>query len=104
MIAVLMVAFKNLRRDCIAYARRPPRASHRLQFAFCCIWVNRRCHCRVRRFAVNFSQNMGEKWPMDIVLGPGFGAELRGVTLTDVASDDAAYASARAAFEEHSVL
>ncbi len=42
---------------------------------------------------------------MDIVpLGPGFGAELRGVTLTDVASDDAAYASARAAFEEHSVL
>jgi len=24
MIAVLMVAFKNLRRDCIACARRPP--------------------------------------------------------------------------------
>src|ERR1700731_362629 len=42
---------------------------------------------------------------MDIVrLGPGFAAELRGVTLTDVASDDAAYAAARAAFEEHSVL
>src|SRR5512140_3046229 len=42
---------------------------------------------------------------MDIVpLGPGFAAELRGVTLVDVASDDAAYAAVRAAFEEHSVL
>jgi alpha-ketoglutarate-dependent 2,4-dichlorophenoxyacetate dioxygenase len=39
-----------------------------------------------------------------IPLGPGFGAELRGVTLADVASDDAAYAAVRAAFEEHSVL
>jgi hypothetical protein len=43
-----------------------------------------------------------EDLPMDIVpLGPGFAAELRGVTLTDIASDDAAYAAARAAFEEH---
>jgi alpha-ketoglutarate-dependent 2,4-dichlorophenoxyacetate dioxygenase len=42
---------------------------------------------------------------MDIVpLGPGFAAELRGVTLRDVAEDDAAYAAVRAAFEEHSVL
>jgi alpha-ketoglutarate-dependent 2,4-dichlorophenoxyacetate dioxygenase len=42
---------------------------------------------------------------MDVVpLGPGFGAELRGVMLADVASDDAAYAAVRAAFEEHSVL
>jgi alpha-ketoglutarate-dependent 2,4-dichlorophenoxyacetate dioxygenase len=42
---------------------------------------------------------------MDIVpLGPGFAAELRGVTLADIASDDAAYAVARNAFEEHSVL
>ena len=42
---------------------------------------------------------------MDVVpLGPGFAAELRGVTLADVASDDAVYAAARAAFEEHSVL
>jgi len=42
---------------------------------------------------------------MDIVpLGPGFAAELRGVTLADVASDDAAYAATREAFEEHSVL
>ena len=42
---------------------------------------------------------------MDIVpLGPGFAAELRGVTLADVASDDTAYAATRAAFEEHSVL
>ncbi len=42
---------------------------------------------------------------MEIVpLGPGFAAELRGVTLADIASNDAAYAAARAAFEEHSVL
>src|SRR5258708_22141122 len=42
---------------------------------------------------------------MDVVpLGPGFAAELRGVTLADVASDDATYAVTRAAFEEHSVL
>src|ERR1700709_1653649 len=42
---------------------------------------------------------------MDVVqLGPGFGAELPGVTLADVAADDAAYAAVRAAFEEHSVL
>jgi alpha-ketoglutarate-dependent 2,4-dichlorophenoxyacetate dioxygenase len=46
-----------------------------------------------------------EDLPMDIVpLGPGFAAELRGVTLEHIASDDAAYAVARAAFEEHSVL
>src|SRR4029079_3747249 len=44
-------------------------------------------------------------WPMDVIpVGPGFGAELRGVTLADVANDDAAYAAVRAAFEEHSVL
>src|SRR5271156_5189348 len=43
--------------------------------------------------------------PMDIVpLGPGFAAEIRGVTLADVANDNAAYKAARAAFEEHSVL
>jgi len=42
---------------------------------------------------------------MDIVpLGPGFGAELRGVTLADVANDDAAYQAVRAAFEEYSVM
>jgi alpha-ketoglutarate-dependent 2,4-dichlorophenoxyacetate dioxygenase len=42
---------------------------------------------------------------MEIVpLGPGFGAELRGVSLADVAADDAAYTKVRAAFEEHSVL
>jgi len=42
---------------------------------------------------------------MDIVpLGPGFAAELRGVTLAQIAADDAAYAAARAAFEQHSVL
>jgi len=42
---------------------------------------------------------------MDIVpLGPGFAAEIRGVTVADVANDDATYAAVRAAFEEHSVL
>jgi alpha-ketoglutarate-dependent 2,4-dichlorophenoxyacetate dioxygenase len=42
---------------------------------------------------------------MDVIpLGPGFGAELRGITLSDIASDDAAYAAARSAFEEHSLL
>jgi alpha-ketoglutarate-dependent 2,4-dichlorophenoxyacetate dioxygenase len=42
---------------------------------------------------------------MDVVrLGPGFAAELRGVTLADVANDHAAYNEARAAFEQHSVL
>jgi len=42
---------------------------------------------------------------MDVIpCGPGFGAELRGVTLSDVASDDDTYAAVRAAFEEHSVL
>jgi alpha-ketoglutarate-dependent 2,4-dichlorophenoxyacetate dioxygenase len=42
---------------------------------------------------------------MQIVpLGPGFGAELRGVTLQEIAADDTAYAAARTAFEEHSVL
>jgi alpha-ketoglutarate-dependent 2,4-dichlorophenoxyacetate dioxygenase len=42
---------------------------------------------------------------MDVIpCGPGFGAELRGITLSDVASDDDAYAAVRGAFEEHSVL
>jgi alpha-ketoglutarate-dependent 2,4-dichlorophenoxyacetate dioxygenase len=42
---------------------------------------------------------------MNIVpLGPGFAAELRDVAIAEVASNDAAYAAVRAAFEEHSVL
>jgi alpha-ketoglutarate-dependent 2,4-dichlorophenoxyacetate dioxygenase len=42
---------------------------------------------------------------MQIVsLGPGFAAELRGVTLADVVADETAYAAVRAAFEEYSVL
>src|SRR2546421_7982736 len=42
---------------------------------------------------------------MEIVpLGPGFAAELRGVTLAEIAADAAAYDAVRAAFEEHSVL
>ena len=39
--------------------------------------------------------------PMEIVpLGPGFAAELRGVTLSDVAGDDAVCQAVRAAFED----
>src|SRR5262249_61330023 len=42
-----------------------------------------------RRFA---KTNATEATPMDIIpLRPGFGAELRGVTLADVAAHDAAY-------------
>jgi len=39
-----------------------------------------------------------------IPLGPGFAAEVRGVTLAEVAADAAVYAAVRAAFEDHSVL
>jgi alpha-ketoglutarate-dependent 2,4-dichlorophenoxyacetate dioxygenase len=61
---------------------------------------------RVGRFWTTLAgKTTAEDTPMDIVpLGPGFAAELRGVTLADIANDDAAYAAARAAFEEHSVL
>jgi alpha-ketoglutarate-dependent 2,4-dichlorophenoxyacetate dioxygenase len=46
-----------------------------------------------------------EDAPMDIIpLGPGFAAELLGVTLAQVVAQDAAYSAVRAAFEEHSVL
>lgn len=42
---------------------------------------------------------------MELVpLGPGFGVEVRGVSMLDVASDAEAYAAVRAAFEEHSLL
>jgi alpha-ketoglutarate-dependent 2,4-dichlorophenoxyacetate dioxygenase len=39
-----------------------------------------------------------------IPLGPGFAAELRDVTLAQIAANDDAYRETRAAFEEHSVL
>jgi alpha-ketoglutarate-dependent 2,4-dichlorophenoxyacetate dioxygenase len=42
---------------------------------------------------------------MELVpLGPGFGVEVRGVTILDVASDAESYKAVRAAFEEHSLL
>jgi alpha-ketoglutarate-dependent 2,4-dichlorophenoxyacetate dioxygenase len=42
---------------------------------------------------------------MDVVrIGPGFAAEVRGVTLDQVTRSGAAYAAVRAAFEAHSVL
>jgi alpha-ketoglutarate-dependent 2,4-dichlorophenoxyacetate dioxygenase len=42
---------------------------------------------------------------MELVpLGPGFGVEVRGVSLLDVATDAEAYQAVRAAFEAHSLL
>ena len=42
---------------------------------------------------------------MELVpLGPGFGVEMRGIALIDVAASDEAYQAVRAAFEEHSLL
>ena len=42
---------------------------------------------------------------MELVkLGPGFGAEVRGASIQDVARDATVYRQVRAAFEEHSVL
>jgi len=42
---------------------------------------------------------------MELVpLGPGFGVEVRGVSLLDVAADAEAYKAVRAAFETHSLL
>jgi alpha-ketoglutarate-dependent 2,4-dichlorophenoxyacetate dioxygenase len=47
----------------------------------------------------------GRRKSMEVIpLGPGFVAEIRGIGLDDVAGRDDAYAAARAAFEEHSVL
>src|SRR5712672_855969 len=42
---------------------------------------------------------------MELVpLGPGFGVEVKGVSLLDIATDDQAYKAVRAAFETHSLL
>src|SRR5258708_34729807 len=42
---------------------------------------------------------------MELVpLGPGFGVEVKGVSLLDVAADAEAYKAVRAAFETHSLL
>ena len=42
---------------------------------------------------------------MELVpLGPGFGVEVRGMSILDVATDAEAYKAVRAAFEEHSLL
>src|SRR3990167_10645078 len=42
---------------------------------------------------------------MELVpLGPGFGVEVKGVTLLDVATDADAYKAVREAFETHSLL
>jgi alpha-ketoglutarate-dependent 2,4-dichlorophenoxyacetate dioxygenase len=42
---------------------------------------------------------------MELVpLGPGFGVEVRGVSILDVATDAEAYKAVRGAFEEHSLL
>ena len=42
---------------------------------------------------------------MELVpLGPGFGVEIRGISMLDVATDAEAYNAVRTAFEEHSLL
>ena len=42
---------------------------------------------------------------MELVpMGPGFGVEVRGVSILDVACDGEAYKAVRSAFEEHSLL
>jgi alpha-ketoglutarate-dependent 2,4-dichlorophenoxyacetate dioxygenase len=42
---------------------------------------------------------------MELVpLGPGFGVEVKGVTMLDVATDAQAYKAVRSAFETHSLL
>ena len=42
---------------------------------------------------------------MELVpLGPGFGVEVKGVTMLDVATDAEAYKAVRSAFETHSLL
>jgi len=42
---------------------------------------------------------------MELVpMGPGFGVEVKGVSILDVASDGEAYKAVRTAFEEHSLL
>jgi alpha-ketoglutarate-dependent taurine dioxygenase len=55
-----------------------------------------------RRCLLRWLKNSVDNARLNYPLGPG--AELRGVTLADVAADDAAYRETRAAFEEHSVL
>jgi alpha-ketoglutarate-dependent 2,4-dichlorophenoxyacetate dioxygenase len=53
----------------------------------------------------SWAKKATEGAPMEIIpLGPGFAAELRGITLAEIAADEAAYNEARAAFEEHSVI
>ena len=39
-----------------------------------------------------------------IPIGPGFGAEIRGLSLLDAASSEDAFEAVQAAFEEHSIL
>jgi len=49
--------------------------------------------------------NFGEVPPVKIIpLGPGFAAELPGVTLAEISANDDAYREVRAAFEQYSVL
>src|SRR5262249_48028274 len=65
----------------------------------------RRASLRVGRCCGRLSNPSNGSSPMEIVpLGPGFAAELRGVTLAEIAADAAAYKEARAALEQHSVI
>jgi alpha-ketoglutarate-dependent 2,4-dichlorophenoxyacetate dioxygenase len=60
--------------------------------------------CTILEDTLSNTKN-AEELPMEAIqIGPGFAAEMRGVTLADVINNDAAYAEVRAAFEKHSVL
>src|SRR5262245_4437056 len=54
---------------------------------------------------IALSSGIARRNAMELVpLGPGFGVEVRGISVLDVATDAEAYKAVRAAFEEHSFL
>jgi alpha-ketoglutarate-dependent 2,4-dichlorophenoxyacetate dioxygenase len=61
--------------------------------------------CRAGVFAGRYAASFGKVLPVKVIpLGPGFAAELPGVTLAEISADDDTYRQARAAFEQYSVL
>jgi alpha-ketoglutarate-dependent 2,4-dichlorophenoxyacetate dioxygenase len=67
----------------------------------------RAAHCPIcHTLAFVYGVALSWRWAVMrlISLGPRFAAEVRGVDLIDVATDDAAYCAVREAFEEHSVI
>jgi hypothetical protein len=67
----------------------------------------RAAHCPIcHTLAFVYGVALSWRWAVMrlVSLGPRFAAEVRGVDLIDVATDDAAYCAVREAFEEHSVI